>query len=560
MCAGHTPRAHPFFRLLFRWPESDRRFCDTISAVKKVFIFHRAKQSFIILSLLLASCAPSLTPPPPADLHISIVADGQTTPLTTRALTVRDALAEAGIHLGEKDKLAPSEFTPLADGLTITLIRVAEKFEVEEVVVPFGKQTIRNEGLPTGETRLLQTGENGVDEITYRTVFEDGEQVSRSTVRRVTLKEPTPEIVMVGAQRSFTAIPITGTLAYLSAMNAWIIRESSGSRKPLTTTGDLDPEGRVFSLSPDGSYLLYTRILPDATETAGLNNSLWAINTTGPNPKPIDLKVKNVLWAAWSPTAERTLAYTTAEPRSTAPGWQANNDLLILSFDPEGDPDEPQPVLELPGGLYGWYGANFTWAPDGARLAFSQADKLGLVDLENKTAVPIAGYPVFQTYGDWVWNPSLNWSPDGRFIYTVLHGPPLGLEKPEDSRVFDVAVIAADGSFDASLIAQAGIWANPLPAPDGKRVAFLQAIQPLESITGTYRLTIMDRDGSNAAPLFPPPDQTGLSSASVTYTWSPDSSQIALLHKGNLWVVDVESGKSQQLTGDGQTLGISWVK
>ena len=491
-------------------------------------------------------------------MHVTIVADGETTPLTTRALTVRDALSEAGITLGERDRITPSEFTPLADGLTITLVRVTEKFDIEEIIVPFEKQTVRNEGLPAGETRLLQTGANGVDELTYRTVFEDGAQVSRSTVRRVTIKDPVPEIIMVGAQTTFTAIPIEGTLAYLSAGNAWIMRDSSGSRKPLTTSGDLD--GRVFSLSPDGKYLLYTRDTRKEGADA-LSNELWAISATEPNPKPLDLAVDNVLWADWSPASERTLAYTTAQPRDTAPGWQANNDLFIQTFDTKGKPDEPTLALEpSSGGLYGWFGTNFAWAPDGSRLAFSQSDQLGLIDPANQTAWPVAGYPIFQTYSDWVWNPSIAWSPDGRFIYTVLHGPPLGLEKPEDSRVFDVAVVAADGLFDAALIPHAGIWANPLPAPDGEKVAFMQAITALESITGTYRLTVMDRDGSNAISLFPTPDQTGLKPLSVTYVWSPDGEQLALIYEGDLWVVDVDSGKSQQLTGDGQTINPTWTK
>jgi hypothetical protein len=517
--------------------------------------------SLFIVSLILSSCAgPSLTPPPPAALHLAIAADGKTVPLTTAtALTVRDALAEAGFALGELDRVTPSEFTPVTDGLAITVVRVTEKFEVEDVSVPFEKQTVRNEGLPAGETRLLQTGANGADEITYRTVYENGVPVSRAAVRRTTVKPPAPEIIMVGAQTSFTAIPITGALAYLSAGNAWIMRDSSGSRRPLTTSGDLD--GRVFTLSPDGATLLYSRAVITTTQSAGLSNALWAIGANDPNAKPLDLKVSNVLWADWSPTAERTLAYTTAEPRSTAPGWQANNDLYLLSFDKKGKPANP--VLALSpssGGLYGWFGTNFAWSPDGNRLAFSQADKLGLVDPATSAAQPIATYPIYQTYSDWVWNPSIAWSPDGRFLYTVLHGPPIGLETPEDSRIFDVAVLATDGSFDASLISRAGIWASPLPSPDGQRVAYLQAVSPLESVTGRYRLMVMDRDGSNAAPVFPPPDESGLTFVAVTFIWSPDSSQLAVIHSGNLFVVDVAAGVSQQLTGDGQTTNPTWVK
>ncbi len=510
----------------------------------------------VCVAMLLTACAPTITPPPQTDLHITVIADGETKSITTRVLTVRELLTEAGVALGQTDKLTPSEFTPLTDGMTIKIIRVTEQFDIEEMVVPFKKETVPNEGLPAGETRLLQTGENGTDEITYRTVFEDGVEVQRSVVRRVTLKDPKSEIVMVGAQTSLTAIPITGTFAYLSVGNAWLMRDSSGSRKPLTTTGDLD--GRVFSLSPDGRYLLYT--INTATEDKqGLSNELWAISATDPNPKPLDLKVENVLWADWSPTGERTLAYSTGEPRETAPGWQANNDLYILTFSTSGKPDEPKLALEpTAGGLYGWYGTNFSWSPDGARLAFSQADKLGIVDIENGFLSPVATYAIYQTYNYWVWNPAITWSPDSQFIYTVLHGPPVGLEAPEDSRVFDVAVVAADGAFDSSLIARSGMWANPIPSPNGQQIAYLQAISPLDSVTGLYRLMVMDRDGSNATELFPSSDQTGL--LPQTLSWSPDSKQIAVILSGNLWVVDVTTGRSQQLTGDGQTTNPTWVK
>jgi uncharacterized protein YabE (DUF348 family) len=77
--------------------------------------------------------------------------------------------------------------------------RLEESFEVEQVTLPFPQQTLRNEALPQGETRLLQPGENGLQEITYRIVTEEGVEISRTPVKSQIVDEPKPEILMVGA-------------------------------------------------------------------------------------------------------------------------------------------------------------------------------------------------------------------------------------------------------------------------------------------------------------------------------------------------------------------------
>ena len=98
-------------------PLASFSICDTIPPMNRSakFIIHH---SAFIIAFFLSACAPLLTPPPATDLHITIIADGKTIPLTTRAITVRDALNEAGVPLNVKDKLTPTEFTQLTDGLT----------------------------------------------------------------------------------------------------------------------------------------------------------------------------------------------------------------------------------------------------------------------------------------------------------------------------------------------------------------------------------------------------------------------------------------------------------
>jgi len=88
------------------------------------------------------------------------------------------------------------------------------------------------------------------------------------------------------------------------------------------------------------------------------------------------------------------------------------------------------------------------------------------------------------------------------------------------------------------------------------RLAFLQALAPLESQTSTYQLVVMDRDGSNRTTLFPASGEVGL--AAQPLTWSPDASRLGLIYRNDLWIVDATSGVGQRLTGDGQTLAVDW--
>ncbi len=154
----------------------------------------------------------------------------------------------------------------------------------------------------------------------------------------------------------------------------------------------------------------------------------------------------------------------------------------------------------------------------------------------------------------------MTWSPDSHLLYTVTHAAPVGLELAEDSPIFDLAALAQDGSFQATLAERSGMWATPVVSPqteNGFRVAFLQALNPLQSVS-RYRLALMDQDGSNVATIFPAPGEAGLKPQTVA--WSPGGNQIALIQKGDLWIVEEDSGIVQQLTNDAQTSSPSWTQ
>jgi hypothetical protein len=518
---------------------------------------------FAVVMAFQAGCAgPQATA---ANIAIQVQADGTiTTYAVPSGSTVQQALASAGVPLHELDRVQPPVFTVLTQDAAVQITRITERFEVESELLPYERQTIRNEALPEGETRLLQPGVNGAQETTYRILEEEGTEVSRTVVKTTVQTEPIPEIIMVGAQAAFSPVPVTGTLAYLAGSTAWVMSGDSGSRHPLLLDGKLD--GRVFKLSPDGELLLYT--LEGPADDPAIINTLWAVVISDPEPTPIDLGAENIIhFADFSPASGDTyqVAYSTAEATAGSPGWQSNNDLVIITFASSGRVLDIERVLDASsGGPYGWWGTTFAWSPDGTRLAYARPDGIGIVDLDDAVLEAAVDMTPYQSLGDWAWVPGIAWGQDARTLFFVDHGSPVGLEGEAASPAFDIAAQPSRGGQILRLADRTGMFAYPSVSPAQQlpggeiayRLAFLQALAPLESQTSTYQLVVMDRDGSNRTTLFPASGEAGL--AAQPLVWSPDASRLGLIYRNDLWIVDATTGVGQRLTGDGQTLAVDW--
>mgnify|MGYP005843740741 CR=1 FL=1 len=535
---------------------------------------HFLNPLLLVAILLLGACS---SQPETQAIRVSLVADGRERTFAYELpVTVGEFLRDpkVSVELNELDRVNPPTFTQISDGMRVTVVRVTEKTECEQSDIPYRQSTLLNEGLQPGEQRIGQAGQNGTLEVCYRVKFDDGVQADRVEISRTIIVAPRDEIIYVGPTGDIEPVPISGTLAYISNGNAWIMRGSSTTKRPVTTTGDLDK--RVFALASSGRQLLFTRKTSAAEQEEGFNQ-LWLLSDTTQDSTPVKLIPGDVLYADWTPSLDNTITYSTGEARAATPGWQAYNDLWRMRIDPQtGEALNITKFIERSaGGLYGWWGTRFNWSPDGQKLAWVQADSIGLVDLETGTLnPPLLRFSVFLTRADWSWRPTISWSGDGNLLVTTVHGPPVGRELPENSPAFDIAVAATDGSYSASIIKYAGIWAAPQFSPllDTQEsqfprgyLAYLRSRDPFNSINGEYDLYVADRDGSNAHKVFPPEGQSGIAAQqsifhSQEFAWSPTGRQIALIYQGNLWVVDVESGVSHQLTLDGGATNPVWTQ
>ncbi len=492
------------------------------------------------------------------NILVTVVDSGSTLSVEIyNGATVEQVLAANQILLGPVDRVEPPLSTFLNGGETINVIRVKEEFSVIESILPFEQQTIKNESLPEGQSVLIQSGVNGKSQTTYRVLIEDGLEMSRTIVKDEVIQPAKPEILMIGVQSPFTAAPIEGVMAYISSSNAWVMENNTGNRKIVASTGDLD--GRIFSLSHDQQWLLFSRSAGDASGEK--INSLWIVDITQDTPKPVDTKIRDVVhFADWIPGKRRTFSYSTVEPRTTAPGWQANNDLRIYQFDDEGKRlDESTLVDSNSGGLYGWWGTIFSWSPDGSRLAYARPDSIGLVDTKTGELTNVTEFTPYQPQTDWAWIPPIYWSEDNSVVFTVFNSDELG------GNSYDLSAILLDEKRILPMVSKCGLFCYPVPSPTDDNgnylVGFLSSILPEQSETSRYTLNIMDRDGSNHKRLYPGEGLQGLDPQTII--WSPVADEngikwIGFIAQGNLMLVNVEQGNLKQVTGDGSITRLTW--
>jgi resuscitation-promoting factor RpfB len=509
------------------------------------------------LTVLLGCASPT---PEFAGTHtvtVSLTADGTIREITTQATSVRELLEEVDLTLNSADLIDPPPFTPLTDGLSISLIRVTESIELIEQSIPYQRKTVRNESMSAEDPPvIIQAGHPGRQEITVRIVYHDGLEYSRQETRVTVIEAAQDEIVMIGVGATPGNVEFAGLLAYISGGNSVILRGSSIFPEQINTGSNLDH--RVFSLSPTGSYLLYTRTTTDTQRF----NSLWVISTN-PGAEPQPLGVDNVLWAGWNPArlSRPQIAYTTGIATNLLPGWEANNDLWLgLLPASEGGPFNPEQLIEAYPATYGWWGGNYAWSPTGRYLAYSYADEVGIIDTEAEDEAGLRfllhTFTEYNTRAEWVWVPSLSWSPDGRYLAFNRHAG----DDP-NAADFDNWVVSIETGIARPFAEQSGIWSHPQWSPpmesgaSASQIAFLRATNPLDSLRSSYTLWLMDRDGSNAHQLYPPAGENSRFPREQQFmAWSATGRDIAFVYNDALYLLNLDSGEVRRITQDDNSI------
>jgi len=186
-------------------------------------------------------------------IPVRIFVDGQEREIQTLGQRVKQVLEEAGIVLGQLDKIEPQLNDPIFSGMEITITRINKgKIKVEEEI-DFETIEKENDKLAWRKRKVKQEGERGVREVVYEVTYENGKEKKRKKISSLVIKDPVPEIIEVGTKIEVGKVKkglaswyaYTGTMACASRMfpkGTWLrVTNLQNQKQVIVVVNDYGP-------------------------------------------------------------------------------------------------------------------------------------------------------------------------------------------------------------------------------------------------------------------------------------------------------------------------------
>ena len=132
--------------------------------------------------------------------HLTLIADGKKTELTTYAATPAELYQERNLTLGKRDESKPPFDATLAGVTEVRLIRVTVKKKTETVTTDPPVKVEKNPEWMEDQQMVIEEGQAGKAEQVVEYIYRDGEYSERKVLSSKTLVEPKPRVVKKGTK------------------------------------------------------------------------------------------------------------------------------------------------------------------------------------------------------------------------------------------------------------------------------------------------------------------------------------------------------------------------
>jgi uncharacterized protein YabE (DUF348 family) len=200
--------------------------------------------------------------------NVTLKHDGTIQRLTTTDETVGQLLSDAGVQIGELDRLSAPLTDPIDDGQAIVVQRVRSTPLIKIETIPYATQQQNDGAMEMGTTKLVAAGAAGAKQVTYALVYVDGKFAGKSLVGAKIVKSPTAQLVKVGTR----AVTPQQIAAELVAARGW----GSDELNCLTLLWNHESSWRIDAVNPDsGAYGIPQALPADKMATVAPD---WRMN------------------------------------------------------------------------------------------------------------------------------------------------------------------------------------------------------------------------------------------------------------------------------------------
>jgi uncharacterized protein YabE (DUF348 family) len=133
-------------------------------------------------------------------IPVTVQVDGRALRTRTHRECVDEVLADLGIVLTNQDYTIPALDASLGENATVRVVRVSERFLIEQDPIPFETVWQPDPDLEIDYQRVMQEGAPGVLQRRIRVRYEDGQEVSRVLDDEYVAAPPTTKIFGYGSK------------------------------------------------------------------------------------------------------------------------------------------------------------------------------------------------------------------------------------------------------------------------------------------------------------------------------------------------------------------------
>lgn len=160
-------------------------------------------------------------------LKVIVTVDGKELNIETPENTVEEMLISEGLEVKETDKVLPSRFVPIQEGLKVTIKRVQYKTVSQIKNIDYSTVVNKDNNFEKGKTKVVQNGQLGEKVVNTFIIFEDGVEVDRGIISEAVTKQPVSKVVAMGNMKAvsfsrggsgITSAAAMGNISYKSSL------------------------------------------------------------------------------------------------------------------------------------------------------------------------------------------------------------------------------------------------------------------------------------------------------------------------------------------------------